>query len=146
MAELKVAILGPKIAKSGVFRPLNLLGSRTNTPIGDKLFQHIPRHVAKFRENRPREVENSVDGKEKTRMLAINVSIPNLTIARLEQFPSPQMTDNKPSFTPKPHVVIFRQSPFAANAVPKLVAMATSLRPSISSMSSLDSLSPKTHP
>ena len=69
-----------------------------------------------------------------TRMLAINVSIPNLTVARLEQFPSPQMTDNKPSFTRKPHVVIFRQSPFAANAVLKLVAMATSLRPSISAM------------
>ena len=34
-----------------------------------------------------------------TRMLAINVSIPNLTVARLEQFPSPQMIDNKPSFT-----------------------------------------------
>ena len=76
-----------------------------------------------------------------TRMLAINMSIPNLTVARLEQFPSPQMTDNKPSFTRKPHVVIFRQSPFAANAVPKLVVMATSLRPSISAMSSLDSLS-----
>ena len=67
-------------------------------------------------------------------MLAINVSIPNLTVARLEQFPSPQMTDNKPSFTRKPYVVIFRQSPFAANAVPKLVAMTTSLRPSISGM------------
>ena len=62
-------------------------------------------------------------------MLAINVSIPNLTVARLEQFPSRQMTDNKPSFTRKLHVVIFRQGPFAANAVPKLVAMATSLRP-----------------
>jgi len=79
-------------------------------------------------------------------MLEINVSIPNLTVARLEQFPSPQMTDNKPSFTQKPHVIIFRQSPFAANAVPKLVAMATSLRPSISAMSSLDSLTPKTYP
>ena len=79
-------------------------------------------------------------------MLAINVSIPNLTVDRLEQFRSPQMTENKPSFTRKPHVVIFRQSPFAANAVPKLVAMATSLRPSIAAMSSLDSLSPKTHP
>ena len=49
--------------------------------------------VAKFRENRPRDVENLVDGKKikkiKTRMLAINVSIPNLTVARLEQFPSP---------------------------------------------------------
>jgi len=29
-------------------------------------------------------------------MLAINVSIPNLTVARLEQFPSPQMTDEHP--------------------------------------------------
>ena len=79
-------------------------------------------------------------------MLAINVSIPNLTAVRLEQFPSPQITDNKPSFTRKPHVVIFSQSQFAANAVPKLVAMATSLRPSISGMSSLDSLTPKTYP
>ena len=79
-------------------------------------------------------------------MLAINVSIPNLTDARLEQFPSPQMTDNKPPFIRKPHVVIFRQSPFAANVVQKLVAMATSLIPSISAVSSLDSLSPKTHP
>ena len=79
-------------------------------------------------------------------MLAINVSIPNLTVARLEHFPSPQMTDNKPSFTRKPHVVIFRQGPFAANAVPKLVAMATSLRPSILAISSLDSLTPKTYP
>ena len=81
-----------------------------------------------------------------TKMLAINVSILNLTVARLQQFPSPQMTDNKPSFTRKPHVVIFCQSPFAANAVPKLVAMATSLRPSMSGMSSLDSLTSKTHP
>jgi len=79
-------------------------------------------------------------------MLAINVSIPNLTVARLQQFPSPQMTDNEPSFTRKPRVVIIRQSPFAANAVPKLVAMATSLRPSISTMSSLDSLTSKTYP
>jgi len=116
-----------------------------NTPIGDKLFQDIPRREAKFRENRPRDVEKSVDGK-KTRMLAINVSIPNLTGARLEQFPSPQMTDSKPSITRKPHVVVFRKSPFAANAVPKLVAMATSLTPSISAMSSLDSLTPKTYP
>jgi len=64
-----------------------------------------------------------------TRMLAINVSIPNLTVSRLEQFRSPQLriqkerptdvyglTENKPSFTRKHHVVIFRQSPFAANA------------------------------
>jgi len=56
------------------------------------------------------------------------------------------LTDNKPSFTRKPHVVIFRQNPFAANVVPKLVSMATSLRPAISAMSSLDSLFSKTHP
>jgi len=35
------------------------------TPIGDKLFQHIPRRVANFRENRPRDVENLVDGNKK---------------------------------------------------------------------------------
>ena len=55
--------------------------------------------------------------KSPTRMLAINVSNPNLTVARLQQFPLPQMTDSKPSFTRKPHVVIFRQSPFAVNAI-----------------------------
>jgi len=95
-----------------------------------------------------------------TRMLAINVSIPKLTVARarLEQFRSPQLPIHReppsdvgvdevePSFIRKPHVVISRQSPFAANVVPKLVAMATSLRPSISAMSSLDSLTPKTYP
>jgi len=35
-----------------------------NTPIRDQLFQDIPRRVAKFRENRPRDVENLVDGKK----------------------------------------------------------------------------------
>ena len=39
-----------------------------------------------------------------------------------------------------------RHSPFAANVVPKLVSMATSLRPSISAMTSLDSLIPKIYP
>jgi len=34
-----------------------------NTHIGDKLFQDIPRRVAKFRENWPRDVKKSVDGK-----------------------------------------------------------------------------------
>ena len=90
-------------------------------------------------------------------MLAINVSIPNGTVARLQQFRSSQLrfqresdqqtqglTENKPCFIRKPHVVIFRQSPFAANAVPKLVAMATSLRPPIWIMPSLDSLTSKT--
>ena len=36
-----------------------------NTPRGDSLFQIIPRRVAKFRENRPMDVEKSVDGKNK---------------------------------------------------------------------------------
>jgi len=35
-----------------------------NTTIGDKLFQDIPRRVAKFRENRPNDVERLVDGKK----------------------------------------------------------------------------------
>jgi len=34
-----------------------------NTPVGDKLFQHIPRRVAKCRETRPNDVENLVYGK-----------------------------------------------------------------------------------
>jgi len=29
---------------------------KLNTPIGDRLFQDIPRRVAKFRENQPRDV------------------------------------------------------------------------------------------
>jgi len=37
-----------------------------NTPIGDGLFQDIPHRVAKFRENRPRDVEKSVDTKNDT--------------------------------------------------------------------------------
>ena len=66
MAGLKVAILGPKIAKKwGVFAPQICQGARTNTPAGDKLFQHMPRRVVKFRENWPRDVENLVDGKKK---------------------------------------------------------------------------------
>jgi len=35
-----------------------------NTHIGDKIFQNTPRRVAKFRENRPRDVEKSVVGKK----------------------------------------------------------------------------------
>ena len=63
MAGLSVD-LGSENGKNGVFRPSNLLGAHMNTPIGHKLFQHIPRRVAKFRENRPRDVENLVDGKK----------------------------------------------------------------------------------
>ena len=67
MARLKVAILCPKIAKKWGFSPLEFVRGHvgpTKTPIGDKLFQHIPRRVAKFRENWPRDVENLVDGKK----------------------------------------------------------------------------------
>jgi len=46
-----------------------------STPIGDKLFQNVPRRVEKFRENPPRDVEKFMDA-----MSAINVSIPNLSI------------------------------------------------------------------
>jgi len=35
-----------------------------NTHIGDKIFQNTPRRVAKFRENRSRDVEKSVVGKK----------------------------------------------------------------------------------
>jgi len=64
MARLKVSIWGPKIGKNWSFLALNLLGAHMNTPIGDKLFQDITRHVAKFRENRPSDVEKSVDRKK----------------------------------------------------------------------------------
>ena len=39
-------------------------GERMNTPIGDKLFQDIPRGVANFDQNEPRDVENLLDGKK----------------------------------------------------------------------------------
>ena len=35
------------------------------TPIGDELFEDIPRGVANFDQNRPRDVENLVGGKKK---------------------------------------------------------------------------------
>jgi len=55
-----VSILGPLIGKNWGFSPLKLLGGN----IGDRLFQDILPRVAKFRENRPRDVEKSVDGKK----------------------------------------------------------------------------------
>jgi len=39
-----------------------------NTHMRDKIFQDTPRLVAKFRENRPRDVEKSVVGKEKRKL------------------------------------------------------------------------------
>jgi len=65
MAGLKASILGPQIGKIGVFSPLNFYGAPMNTRIGDKTFQDTPRRVAKFRENRPRDVEKFVVGNEK---------------------------------------------------------------------------------
>jgi len=48
----------------GFFLLLKFLGGMHKYPIGGKLFQAIPRRVAKFRENRPSDVEKSVDGKK----------------------------------------------------------------------------------
>jgi len=39
MAALKVSILGPQVVENWGFSPLNFLGARMNTPIGDRLFQ-----------------------------------------------------------------------------------------------------------
>jgi len=50
-----ISILGAEISENWGFRPSNLLGVHMNTSIGDKLFQEVPRRVAKFRENRPRD-------------------------------------------------------------------------------------------
>jgi len=36
-----------------------------NTHIGDRIFQDIARRVAKFRENRPWDIDKSVDGRNK---------------------------------------------------------------------------------
>jgi len=78
-----------------------------------------------------------------TRMLAIYMLIPNLTVARLEQFWTPQLriqtewpteaglTENKPSFIWNPHVIISCQNIFTANVAQKLISVATSLRPFI---------------
>jgi len=144
-----------KSAKNGFFCP-SIFRALMNTRIGDKIFQNIPRRVAKFRENRPGTSKNLWWEKE-TRLLAINVSIPNLTVARLEQFRLPQLPIQR---EPPSDVGVewsrtilytkascrYCPSQATANVVSKLVAMATSLRLSISAMSSLDSLSPKTHP
>jgi len=65
MAGLKVLILDPQIGQNLGFSPLKFLGAHMNTPIGDKLFQGIPRRVAKFREYRPRDVEKSVVGEKR---------------------------------------------------------------------------------
>jgi len=116
-----------------------------NTPTGDRLFQDTPRRVAEFRENRPRDVEKSVDGKKKEKLECWQLwfnsqpdrrppeAIPIAVTTNPERATN-RCTENKLSFIRNPHVVISRQSPFAANVFPKLVAMATSLTPSISAV------------
>jgi len=47
-----------------------------NTHIGDKIFQNTPRRVAKFRKNRPRDVEKSVLGKKIKHGQNITCSLP----------------------------------------------------------------------
>ena len=48
----------------GAFAPQICQKALMNTSIGDGLFQDIPRRVKKFRENRPRDVQKSVDWKK----------------------------------------------------------------------------------
>jgi len=69
-----------------------------------------------------------------TRTLAINVSIPNLSVAHLEQFQLPQLWKQRERptdigidwtlsiLTRNPHVVISRQRPFIANVAPKAMS------------------------
>ena len=64
-------------------------------------------------------------------------------IAAISAFCRP--TTQTPSITNR-LVAVVHTKPVIAILVPKLVAMATSFRPSMSGMSSLDSLTPKTHP
>jgi len=52
-----------------------------NTHIGDKIFHDTSRRAAKFRENRPRDVEKSVVGKKKTK-LEMWVPCPYSPVAR----------------------------------------------------------------
>ena len=54
-----------KTAKLGFLAPEIFQGALMNTHIGDKIFQDTLRRVAKFRENRPRDVEKSVVGNKK---------------------------------------------------------------------------------
>ena len=48
-----------------------------NTPIGYKLFQDIPRRVAKFREKLAQNIEKSVDGKNFSPKMGCHVRFPN---------------------------------------------------------------------
>ena len=90
-------------------------------------------------------------------MLAINVSIPNLTVARREQFRSPQLQIQKERPTDvgvdwkqsilytKSPCRYFPSEPFTANVVPKLIAMATSLSCRVSTISAFCRLATRTN-
>jgi len=62
------------------FHLSNLLGGTYEHPIRDKISQDLPRRVAKFRENRHRDVEKSVMGikKDKTKMPNVMAALPNI--------------------------------------------------------------------
>ena len=75
-------------------------------------------------------------------MVAIATSL-SCSVSAIYAFGRP--TTQTPSIT-NCIVAIVHTNPVIAILVPKLVAMAKSLRFSISTMSSLDSLSPKTSP
>jgi len=61
-----------------------------NSPIGDILFRDIPRCVAKFRENRSRDVEKSVERKRINHNTTVKcryvgtTRVVNRTVARLQ--------------------------------------------------------------
>ena len=59
-----MSTFGPQIGKNWSFLQLKLLGGTYEHPTGHNQFQNIARHVAKFRENRFRDDEKSVDGKK----------------------------------------------------------------------------------
>ena len=90
-----------------------------NTHIGDTIFQNTSRRVAKFRENRLRDDERSVDGKKikKTRIKH------RVAIA----------------------IIQLKLWPIKSQNVVAMATSLTSLRPSISAMSSLYSLTPKNY-
>ena len=125
MAGLKVAILGPKIAKKSFFRHFKLIHVCVYYKLECwQLTCQFPTGQSPAWSNSDRRNYDSRKSDQQTQGL----------------------TENRPPFIRKHYVVISSQSPFAANVVPKLVAMATSLRHWISAMLSSDSITPNTHP
>jgi len=65
-----VSTLGPQTGEIGVFAP-QIFRGHVWTPIGHDQFQSITRLVAKFRENRIRNVENYVSGNKKKQVVEV---------------------------------------------------------------------------